>query len=68
MKVRVLVEFVDRHSRELHEVGSSFECSEERYKEILSAGKYVAVVEETLAEETPKKAAKTTRKKTAKGE
>lgn len=44
MKVNVIKEFVDRHTGELHKVGSSFECGENRLREIKEAGKYVEPV------------------------
>lgn len=46
MKVRVINEFVDKHTRELHRKGSSFECDETRFKEIMKAGSYVEPVKE----------------------
>ncbi len=44
MKVNVIKEFVDRHTGELHTVGSSFECGENRFREIEEAGQYVEPV------------------------
>lgn len=44
MKVKVIKEFVDIHTGELHTIGSSFECTDARYKEIESAGKFVEEV------------------------
>ena len=41
MIVKVIKEFVDKHSGQLHELGSTFECSEERFKEIKDAGSFV---------------------------
>lgn len=41
MKVVVIKEFVDKRTKELHKVGSSFECSESRYKEIEKSGSFV---------------------------
>ena len=41
MKVNVIKEFVDRHTGELHKVGSSFECTEVRFNEIKEAGAFV---------------------------
>lgn len=46
MKVNVIKEFVDKHSGELHTVGSSFDCTEARYNEILESGLYVEPVKE----------------------
>lgn len=44
MKVKVITEFVDIHTGELHKVGSSFECDEARFKEIENAGSFVVPV------------------------
>lgn len=44
MKVKVIKEFVDKYSNELHKVGSKFECDEKRLKEIERAGAYVVPV------------------------
>nr|DAZ05332.1 MAG TPA: hypothetical protein [Caudoviricetes sp.] len=44
MKVNVIKEFVDRHTGELHTVGSSFECGENRFREIEESGQYVEPV------------------------
>ncbi len=44
MKVNVIKDFVDRHTGELHTVGSSFECGENRFREIEEAGQYVEPV------------------------
>lgn len=41
MVVSVIKEFVDIHTGELHEKGSSFECDEARYRELTLAGTYV---------------------------
>lgn len=46
MKVKVIKEFIDKHTGELHTVGSSFECDESRYNEILESGLYVEPVQE----------------------
>lgn len=42
MNVTVINEFVDKHTGELREVGSSFACSKERFEEIQSSGDFVA--------------------------
>lgn len=47
MKVKVIKEFVDKHTKKLNKVGDSFECSETRYKEIQRAGSFVELVKET---------------------
>ena len=44
MKVKVIKEFVDKHTNKLHKVNEVFECTEERYKEIMGAGSYVEPV------------------------
>lgn len=43
MKVKVVNEFVDKHTGELHRKGSSFDCDETRLKEIEKAGFFVVV-------------------------
>ena len=50
MKVKVLKEFIDKNTRELHTVGSSFSCDENRLKEIQKAGDFVEVVPERKKE------------------
>ncbi len=51
MKVKVIKEFVDKHSKKLHKMGQVFECDNTRYKEILSAGKYVVPDEDPKRKE-----------------
>lgn len=58
MKVNVIKEFVDRHTGELHTVGSSFECGENRFREIEEAGQYVEPVVIIDKEEAEHKAVK----------
>lgn len=41
MKVKVIKEFVDRHTGVLHKKGSTFECDPLRYEEISMSGEYV---------------------------
>ena len=41
MKVKVIEEFVDKYTGELHTVGSSFECNEARFKELEMSGSFV---------------------------
>ena len=48
MKVNVIREFVDKNTGELHKVGSSFDCSEARYKEIQKAGAFVEPAKEKI--------------------
>lgn len=43
MKVKVVNEFVDKHTGELHRKDSSFDCDETRLKEIEKAGSFVVV-------------------------
>lgn len=54
MKVKVIKEFVDKHSGQLHKVGSTYECDEARFKEIQDAGSFVepAPVKEKLEKAT----------------
>lgn len=46
VKVKVINEFIDRHTGQLHKVGEVFEVTEKRLKEIKSASrtKFVEVV------------------------
>lgn len=46
LKVETIKEFVDKHTGELHTIGSSFSCDEKRLKEIKEAGNYVKVIPE----------------------
>lgn len=41
MRVKVVKEFIDKHSRKLHKVNEVFECNNDRFKEIESTGHYV---------------------------
>lgn len=61
MKVKVIREFVDKHTNELHEVGSTFDVTAKRLKEIQSVGDFVQEVEEVKSDEkkTDKKERKT---------
>lgn len=54
MKVKVIKEFVDIHTGELHTVGSSFDCGHRRYDEIRSAGNFVEPVEKSVEKSTAK--------------
>lgn len=48
MKVRVLDNFKDKHTRKLHKTGDVINVTKKRYAEILTVGKLVEeVVEET---------------------
>lgn len=44
MFVKVTKEFIDKHTRKYHEYGKVIEVTEERAKEILSAGNYICEV------------------------
>ena len=54
MKVRVLKRFRDIREKIIREAGEVFECTEERYQEILGKGDYVTAAGET-GEEKPKR-------------
>ena len=41
MKVKVIKAFIDKHTRKFHDVNEVIEVTEERAKEILSAGEYI---------------------------
>lgn len=45
MKVKVVKKFIDKNTKELHEVGSSFSCDENRFKELQG---YVEEVKESV--------------------
>lgn len=75
MKVMVMERFKDKYTDEVRDLGSVFECSEERFAEIQSASsnlvrvvKDVPKVEEPVTEEVKEKepAKKSTRKRTTK--
>lgn len=53
MKVKVVKRFVDKETRELHEYGDVIEVTEERFKEISAAGKYVEALADDTKEEKP---------------
>ena len=44
MQAKVIRTFRDKHTGERHIIGSVIEVSEERFEEILTAGKFVEVV------------------------
>lgn len=54
MQVRVAKEFIDRYTQEFHTVGDVVSLTDERFSEIMRAGRYV---EEVIQEETPAKKA-----------
>lgn len=53
MKVKVIHEFIDKHTTEIHKVNDILEISEERFEEILTVGKLIEKVAE-VTEEKPK--------------
>ena len=59
MKVKTIREFVDKHTNELHEVGSTFDVTAKRLKEIQSVGDFVQEVEDVKPEKDDKKERKT---------
>lgn len=70
--VKVINEFMDKHTKELRKKGSSFSCEMERFKEIQQAGNFVTIVDEVKDEQpekatpekaTPEKATKTNKRK-----
>ena len=44
MKVEVTKRFIDKETKQLREVGETFEVTEARFKEISAAGNYVKVL------------------------
>lgn len=59
MKVKVIREFVDRHTDDLHPVGEVFDVTAKRLKEIQDAGDYVQEVKEDKPEKADKPERKT---------
>ena len=57
MKVKVVVTFKDIREKKLRKEGETFECTEERYEEILKKGKLVEPVEEEKPEAEPEEPA-----------
>lgn len=53
MKAKVIHEFIDKHTTEIHKVNDILEISEERFEEILTVGKLIEKVAE-VTEEKPK--------------
>lgn len=59
MRAKVLEQFKDKHTGELHKKGSTITVSKERFKEILAVGPYVeAVPGKTTTKKTDKKETK----------
>ena len=54
MKVKVIKEFVDKHTKRLHKVGSTFECDKTRFNEIKEAGSFIEPVSEPKKEKVNK--------------
>lgn len=67
MKLKVVREFIDRHTNKLHKVDEIFEADENRFNEIQRVGNLVEKIEELpegeTTEEVAEKPAKTTKKK-----
>ena len=53
MKVKVLREFIDKYTKQLHKVGEEFEVDEKRFEEIQTVGNLVVKVEEPEIVEEP---------------
>lgn len=59
--------FIDKYTGEIRDIGSTFECSEDRLKEIQSVSSdFVRVVKEEPVAEVKEEPAKKSRKKTTK--
>lgn len=54
MKVKVIKAFRDKHTKKLHKVNDTFTVTEERYKEILTKGKFVEEIKADKAEKPAK--------------
>ena len=74
MKVKVLKKFIDRQEKAVRQPGEVFECTPERYDEIMSKNRLIEPVEKVKTEEPapvqkdtgtqkPEKAKRTTKKK-----
>lgn len=50
MKCKVLQGFIDKKTGQSHEAGSEYECTEKRFNEIQSKGKYLVAESEKSAE------------------
>ena len=46
MKVKVLKKFIDRKEKAVRQLGEIFECTQERYDEIMSKNRLIEPVEE----------------------
>ena len=47
MKIRVTTEFKDKHTNELHKVGTEMDVPIQRVNEILSVGNFIEIIEQT---------------------
>lgn len=52
MTVEVVKKFIDRHTKAVHNVGETFEVTEERFTEICKAGAFVRAVSDQTEPET----------------
>lgn len=55
MKCKVLQGFIDKETGKAHESGSEYECTEKRFSEIQSKGKYLVAEAEKAAEKGTQK-------------
>ena len=62
MKCKVLQGFIDKKTGQAHEAGSEYECTEKRFSEIQSKGKYLVAEAEKAAETGNMKPEKATKK------
>lgn len=62
MKVKVLTSFRDKNTKTIHQVGEVLEVTEERFKEILSVGKFVSKIEEKKKDDKKKSEEKSEQK------
>ena len=62
MKCKVLKGFIDKESGKPIEHGSTFECTEARFKEIQAKGDYLSMISEKVAETGDMKPEKATKK------
>ena len=62
MKCKVLKGFIDKESGKAVEHGSTFECTEARFKEIQRKGDYLSMISEKVSETGDMKPEKATKK------
>ena len=62
MKCKVLKGFIDKESGKAVEHGSTFECTEARFKEIQRKGDYLSMISEKVDETGDMKPEKATKK------